>query len=177
MSPDSEDDRKAQFFFELASRTFAQVSESNRRMDQKIYNTLSLTATLAPILLGLFYYLFTLDSGRHLPMFSTILFFVMLGIGLFSLAAIQGFRSYTPWRFKWLDPVTFRENWGKSDLLTITKKSAGTIAHVTTQNWDTLMVKGRGFQWTLRFLVAAVAAFVIALVVLALSLLVQVSCA
>lgn len=170
MSVNSEDLEKAKFFHELASRSLVQVSESNRRIDEKIHNTLSLTATLTPVLLGLFYYLFTAIPSRQLPLFWLILLSVAAGVVLFSASAIQGFLAYRPWVFRSLDPVTFRRQFHNNDLLRIIKKSAGTIGHIADQNWQILMTKGSAHRRMLIFLISGVFAFMIAFVILVVSL-------
>ena len=172
MKRNTADLAKARFFYELACQAFSQIAESSRRIDEKIQNTLALTATLAPILLGLFYYLFTANTGQLIGR-SLLLFFTALGISSFSVAAVQGFRIYKPWPAKVLDPTLFRREFYKDDLLKIVRKSAGTIGDMTDKNRKVLWAKGLAYKKMLVLLVAGVLCFMAAFLVLAVSLVIN----
>jgi hypothetical protein len=169
----SEDDlAKARFFYEMACDSLAHVTESNRRIDEKIQNMLALTVTLTPLLLGLFYYILTTNTLRPMVL-SFLLFFIALGILAFSAATLQGLRIYRPWPTKTVDPVLFRKEVCKYDLVKIVRGSAGNIGDVANKNRERLWAKGVAYKWMLGFLGVGMLSFLGAFAFLAISLIVN----
>lgn len=157
---------KARFLFELFSKSYTQVTETNRSLDQKIHNMLSLTATLTTFFIGILYYLLSSQNPisdyrrAHMANFvmGTVMFFIVVALGMF---------AYKPWTFRSLGANEFRSKYIKEDLLKLTKIAAVNIADMEHKNRRIVAVKARYYEFMLIFLVLGVLFFVIGFIVLA----------
>jgi hypothetical protein len=163
---------KARFFYDMACDSLSRITESNRRIDEKIQNMLALTATLTPLLLGLFYYILTTNTLRP-TVLCFLLLFISSGIVAFCVATLQGLRIYRPWPVKTVDPVLFRKEVSKLNLLKIVKGSAGNIGDIANKNRESLWEKAAAYRWMLGVLGVGMISFLSAFAVLAVSLIVN----
>jgi len=157
--PNEEPLEKARFVFELFSGTYAQVSEASRTLDQKINNTLSLSATLTTFFVGILYYVLSSQNVMHVYMRECVIAFVS-GTSLFFIVVMLGVLAYRPWAFNSLSAEKLRSQYIDENLLDFIRIVAVNISGMEDENRRVVAGKARYYQAMLVFLMLGVLCFV-----------------
>jgi hypothetical protein len=157
---------KARFLYQLGIEAYRTVSEFNKQTDQKIIGTVTATTALTPILLGVFYYLFSRSdiSTRAFPPLFVLSFIV--GIILFTIVVFYGFFSYRAREFKMLRVDSVIDEAKNSSLVDITKIAAVNIVDTSNHNIEVVLDKAHDLSRLLLILSLGLSSFVVAFVAL-----------
>jgi hypothetical protein len=151
--------KKAQFLFKLFSSTYAQVGEASTVLDQKINNTLSLSATLATFFIGVLYYVLSSQNVTHVYMRESVAAF-MLGTFMFFIVVVLGVVAYKPWALNTLSAEKLRAKHIEESLLDLVKIAAVNVAGMEHENRLVVATKARYYEAMLVFLMFGVLCFV-----------------
>ena len=155
----SESLEKAHFLFELFSSTYTQVTEASRVLDQKINNTLSLSATLTTFFVGVLYYVLSSQNVIHVYMRESVTAFI-LGTLMFFIVVVLGVIAYKPWALYTLSAEKLRSEHIDKGLLDLVKIAAVNIAGMENENRLVVANKARYYEAMLVFLMFGVLCFV-----------------
>lgn len=150
---------KARFLFELFSGTYAQVTEASTVLDQKINNTLSLSATLTTFFVGILYYVLSSQNVIHVYMRESVTAFIS-GTLMFFIVVVLGVVAYKPWALNTLSAEKLRSEHIDEGLLNLVKIAAVNIAGMENENRLVVANKARYYEAMLVFLMLGVLCFV-----------------
>jgi len=156
----TEELEQARFLFELYSSSYAQVGESIKTLDQKIHNTLSLSATLTTLFVGILYYVLASQSSISSYRREYVVAFTLGTFTLF-LVVMLGVFAYKPTTTLALGAEEFQKEYIELKFLEQVKTAAVNIADMEKKNRDIGEVKARWYIAMLVILTFGVFFFVI----------------
>ena len=151
---------QARFLFELFSSSYAQVGETVKTLDQKIHNTLSLSATLTTLFVGILYYVLSSQSPISSFRREYVVAFT-LGTFMLFLVVMLGVFAYKPRPTLALGAEEFRMEYIEKELLEQVRLAAVNMADMEKKNRYVVGVKARYYLAMLVFQTFGVLCFVV----------------
>lgn len=167
------DDRlaKSEFLFDFSWKSYELVLNRNEHLDTKIHNTIVITGTMIPILLGLFYFLFEKLNLTESPYLPWVLAPIAVGMLFFLLATVAGMMSYAPRQFEMVGTEEFVSRHGAKDRLLVSKQLVSNLAHATAFNRVVVLEKAHRVGVMLAFLTIGAGFFFATFLIIAVCLL------
>jgi len=161
---------KAKFLIDFNWKSYEFVRDMNEVVDNKIHNTIVVTGTIIPFLLGLFYFLFDKLHMQSDPLFVWTMVASSVGMVFFLLTTVTGLMSYAPKQFLMVGTSEFLSRHGGTNALSVMKQLVSDLAYATSFNRSVVVEKAQRLCLVLTFLVGGAAAFLCMFIIIGISL-------